>query len=194
MLLVKNMPEREAIESFLKYSPETNVNAIEALINLIHVSSEVFSALDIHFARNDISQGRFHVLMLLARTRRQTESRIIAENKGATDKEILKMVEAGSSVTPAEIAEFLAVTRATITGLLDKLESDGLILRVASRKDRRKQNISMTGKSLLYMKNFLPEHFKRMSSLMSGLTTKECKELIRLLTKVKASVPTVREP
>ena len=194
MLLLKNIPERETIESFLKYSPETDVNAIEALITLLHVTSEVFSALDAHFARKNISQGRFHVLMYLARARGIAKEKVMIEHKGASAKTTAKLIRESSSVTPAEIADFLNVTRATITGLLDKLESDEFIVRVPCKKDRRKQNIFMTEKASDYLKDFIPEHFKRTGALMSKLTGKECKDLIRLLTKVKDSVPSVMEP
>jgi len=182
MLLIKNVPEREAIESFLKYSPESEPIAIEAMITMLHVTSEVFSALDTHFSQNNITQGRFHVLMLLARAKEENEE--ARKNK-------LKNLP--PPITPADIADMLNVTRATITGLLDKLEADKLILRKASKKDRRKQNISITEKASKYLKKFLPEHFKRVGSLMSKLSNKECSTLVKLLEKVKESIPTVTE-
>ena len=179
MLLVKKIPEKEAIESFISYFPDADPMAVLAMINLLHVSTEVFSALDVHFARNNISQGRFHVLMKLSK----------AEHDACARGE-----KTPPAITPAEIAEFVDVTRATITGLLDKLESDELITRVPSKKDRRKQNIYLTDKGRNYMKTFLPEHLRRVGYLMSNLTPEESKELIRLLSKVKDAVPLVREP
>src|SRR5688500_13348923 len=47
------------------------------------------------------------------------------------------LVEAGESVTLSSLAERLSCVRSNVTQLVDRLESDGLVRRVADPSDRR---------------------------------------------------------
>lgn len=43
----------------------------------------------------------------------------------------------GDARTPGKVAEALGVSRTTVTGLLDRLEGEGLLTRTVDRNDRR---------------------------------------------------------
>ncbi|UIJ37993.1 MarR family transcriptional regulator [Desulfobaculum bizertense] len=49
-----------------------------------------------------------------------------------------------SQMTPSELASKAGVTRATMTGLLDRLETEGHVTRAQSQEDRRKLTINLT--------------------------------------------------
>ena len=49
----------------------------------------------------------------------------------------LLLLEAGYARTPSEIAEVLKVNRTTVTGMLDRLETQGLITRRIDAQDKR---------------------------------------------------------
>ena len=87
--------------------------------------------------------------------------------------------------TPAELAEAAGVTRATMTGLIDTLERDGLVKREPDPNDRRMMSVVLTTKGEKFLHNFLPGHFKLISSLMATLTEAERKALVSLLVKVQ---------
>jgi DNA-binding MarR family transcriptional regulator len=78
------------------------------------------------------------------------------------------------------------VTRATITGLVDTLERDGLVSREHDSGDRRMMLVHLSAKGRAAIEEILPLHFKRMTTLMSPLTENERKTLVRLLNKVAA--------
>jgi DNA-binding MarR family transcriptional regulator len=84
-----------------KRYPELDPSAMEAFLHLLRTSTEIFEAFRALLARHKISQGRFTVLILLNR-----------------DPE--------RPVNLADLAERSRVTRATMTGLIDTLERDGL--------------------------------------------------------------------
>jgi DNA-binding MarR family transcriptional regulator len=87
--------------------------------------------------------------------------------------------------TPAELADAAGVTRATMTGLVDTLERDGLVKREPDPNDRRMMSVVLTAKGEKFLGNFLPGHFKLISSLMATLTEAERKALVSLLMKVQ---------
>lgn len=58
----------------------------------------------------------------------------------------LLVIEAGRACTPREVAQVLGVGRTTVTGLLDKLESEGLLTRSIDRADKRSFMLELTAK------------------------------------------------
>ena len=169
MLLMKNIPKREIIEAFAKRMPGLDPSAVEACLVLLRTASDVLEALDMHFSRHGISQGRFAVLMTLSKAE-------------------------GKPLTPAQIAESIGVTRATITGLVDGLVKDGFTDRTPHESDRRKLNVKLTAKGEKFLKNMLPDHFRRIAGLMKAMKKKERYDLIELLTKVEEGITELREP
>jgi DNA-binding MarR family transcriptional regulator len=86
--------------------------------------------------------------------------------------------------TPAELAEVAGVTRATMTGLVDTLERDGLVNREPDPQDRRMMSVNLTPKGHHLITDVLPNHFKMMGGMMSPLSEAERKVLVRLLAKI----------
>lgn len=68
--------------------------------------------------------------------RRQTDCGP-SENARAAMRLILERADDGATVTPTEIAQALAVSTASVTGMLDRLAAGGLIGFVANPSDRR---------------------------------------------------------
>ncbi len=56
----------------------------------------------------------------------------------------LLLIEAGYARTPGEIADVLKVSRTSVTGILDRLEDDGLMTRTLDPHDRRSFTLTLT--------------------------------------------------
>ncbi len=149
--------------------PSLDFTSIEAYVYLSRVTSDLSVAQDAHFARYDLSKGRFMILIML-----------------------MRCTEDGAS--PADLAEACGVTRATVTGLLDTLEAAGLISREQKEGDRRGLTIRLTERGNTVLNDMLPEHYRRVSSLMSGLTRDEALQLSALLGKVLQNIGELRDP
>src|SRR5215469_9523006 len=134
-LIPKDIPKHEALKAHAARYPDLEPSAVEACIALIRVAGEMIGGFRDHFARHGTSQGRFIILILL--------------NRNPND-----------NLSPSELAEMSSVTRATITGLLDGLESDGLVKRVPTTSDRRSHSILLTSKGKRFMNRMLPDHFR----------------------------------
>jgi DNA-binding MarR family transcriptional regulator len=50
------------------------------------------------------------------------------------------------SLTPSELARSIALSQATVTGIVDRLHAQDLVSRQRDKKDRRRVNISLTPK------------------------------------------------
>ena len=168
-LIPKDIPKHEALKALAGRYPDLDPSAIEACVALLRVAGEMFGAFKEHFARHGTSQGRFIILMLLN----------LDPDRGAS---------------PSELADKAGVTRATITGLLDGLESDGLVQRIPLAGDRRSYSICLTPKGRSFMDAMLPDHFRRMAGLMAGLTESERKLLVELLFKVRRGLAALQLP
>lgn len=88
-----------------------------------------------------------------------------------------------------DLADALACTRATMTGLVDTLEKKKLVRRVSHPEDRRSVLVQLTdeGRSVLQSTPGLEEIFG--SCCCNVLPPEETEALIRLLKKLAAALP-----
>ena len=174
MLMLKNLPRYECLIEASKEFPDLDPSACEAFLHLLHAGDECFHAIELNLGRHNISQGRFGVLMCL-----MSQCRFDG---------------ADAALSPAELADRAGVTRATMTGLVDTLERDGLVTRAPDQEDRRMMVVSLTAKGRQLLHEILPEHFQRMAILMHTLSEPERKTLVRLLHKIKEQAAKLAPP
>lgn len=156
------VPRFECLLELSKHYPVLNPTAMQAFLNLLRASDEVHRLGNEFFAKHNITKGRFIVLILLSVANR--------------DREGLQ--------TPADLAEMACCTRATMTGLIDSLEKDGLAKREPDPLDRRMMRVALTDAGRAFVQDILPQHFKRVMYMMSGLTEEENRTLSVLLEKI----------
>ena len=176
-LLLKDLPRYECLLEGAKEFPELDPSACVAYLNLLRTGDEVYGVIGRYLSEHHISQGRFSVLMLLWRTSQMRcgGGEQTAENQGPR--------------TPAELADAAGVTRATMTGLVDTLERDGLVRREPDPNDRRMMSVELTPEGVTFIKQMLPGHFRLMAELMEPLTEDERKTLVGLLNKILRHAP-----
>jgi DNA-binding MarR family transcriptional regulator len=165
LLLLKELPRYECLLEAARQFPDLDPTSAEAFLHLLRTGDEAFRVVESNLGGYDLTQGRFGVLMALWGSCQQ-----------AADRD--------APLSPAELAERTGVTRATITGLVDTLERDGLVTRTPDPDDRRMMAVGLTPRGEKLLKKVLPSHFKHMTALMEPLSESERKNLVRLLTKV----------
>ncbi|WP_366932642.1 MarR family winged helix-turn-helix transcriptional regulator [Sphingopyxis sp.] len=77
------------------------------------------------------------------------------------------------------------VTRATVTGLLDNLERDGLVDRLRRKDDKRRVDVFLTKKGQALMESMMPDHCARVASGLDGLTKAEKRQMIEYRHKIE---------
>lgn len=172
-LLLKDLPRYDCLLEGVREFPDLDPSACEAYLHLLRTGDEVFGVVERYLSEHSISQGRFSVLMLLWKS-----------GAGATDRTQGRCCPIGGPHSPAELADAAGVTRATMTGLIDTLERDGLVRREPDPNDRRMMWVQLTPKGERFIEDLLPGHFRLMATLMQGLTEVERKTLVGLLHKI----------
>lgn len=164
MLLLREVPKYECLLERAKCCPELDPLATKAFIHLLRTTAGISEVFDAIHAGHNISQGRFMVLMLLSRDPQR-------------------------AANPADLAVRSGVTRATMTGLIDTLERDGLVRREHAPDDRRMMLVRLTDGGRAFVGKIMPEYFRHVASVMSRLTEAERKTLVALMGKIDEAVP-----
>jgi DNA-binding MarR family transcriptional regulator len=168
MFYLRDLPKYEAIRQRASRYPDLDARALEAFLVLLRVASDVLDGLEALLASYGTSQGKFTVLMLLNR-------------------------EPDVGVSPSDLAERSGVTRATITGLLDGLEREKLILRQGDRDDRRKAVVRLTPRGLKMLEAMLPSYYRQVSELMGCLSDSDKTKFVDLLMRVNERLPSLEQ-
>lgn len=166
MFFLRDLPKYEAIRQRASRHPELDARALEAFLVLLRVASDVLDALEAFLAKHGTSQGKFTVLMLLNR-------------------------DPAGGISPSDLADRSGVTRATITGLLDGLCREKLVVREGDTGDRRKAVIRMTARGRKHLEAMLPDYYRQVACLMGPLEDGEKATLVELLMKVNAGLAAV---
>jgi DNA-binding MarR family transcriptional regulator len=163
MFQMRDLPKYEAIRVRASRYPDLDTSALEAFLVLLRVASDVLDALEAFLAKQGTSQGKFTILMLL---------------NG----------ELETGLSPSDLAIRSGVTRATITGLLDGLSREKLIVREGDTGDRRKSIVRLTPRGAKVLDRMLPDYYKQVAELMRGLADTEKTMLVDLLMKMNTGL------
>jgi len=86
-----------------------------------------------------------------------------------------------------ELSQRLMVSNGNITGLVDRLLSQGLLDRQPAPRDRRAQLVKLTAEGRRSFRAMAISHEAWIAEILAGLTRNERETLMRLLGKAKAS-------
>jgi DNA-binding MarR family transcriptional regulator len=105
------------------------------------------------------------------------------EDGDLTDTQALLLTRLEKPATMRDVATMLDCDPSNVTGLIDKLESRGLIERTASREDRRTKHITLTPKGEAARREVIDKIVKLFRE-KSGLTQSETETLVALMRKM----------
>jgi len=127
--------------------------------NLLRTHSHLAPFLDADLRERDLSGAQFNALLLL--------------RKAGRDGLLMN-----------EIGQKLVVTKSNITGLVDRLERQGLVER-AEHSDRRATIVRITRAGQLMLDRTGPRHTALLTELTNCLSDREKKTLVRLLSTLR---------
>jgi DNA-binding MarR family transcriptional regulator len=159
MLQLRDLPTPEILDKFAQRYPDADVSAVAAFLHLLRVATDLSGALDSCLSQHGLLQGRWWVLILLMR-----------EDDGMS--------------APSTLAEKAGVSRATMTGLLDSLERDGLVERIFDAADRRRVSIRLTPSGQAKLDEVMPDYYRRLRQLMAGFSDAEKSVLHGMLERL----------
>jgi DNA-binding MarR family transcriptional regulator len=95
---------------------------------------------------------------------------------------------AATDLTMGALSARLMVTSGNVTGLINAMEKDGLVVRRPHPADRRSTLIGMTDAGRALFARMAPAHAQWIDQAMAGLDRREVAQLWELLGHLKASV------
>lgn len=166
MFDIVDLPDNDTITKLAHRYPMLEISALESWLNLMRVSGDCQDDLDRFLARHNLSQRKFFVLILLM------------HNPGG-----LKV---------SQLATGTGVSCATMTGVVDGLLSAKLVTRETDEQDRRAFVVTITAAGQELLDQVLPQHYQRVSRILSMLDDTERAQLKGLLAKVRAGLAATR--
>jgi len=167
MLLLKELPTSQSLKKFVVRYPDVDIKAISDFANLLRACSDISDALNKLLAQHNLLQGRWWVLVLLMRQDDLTSS-------------------------PTDLAEKAGVTKATMTGFIDGLEREGMVLRMMDTVDRRKFLIKLTPAGQQKLDEVMPDYYRKVKLLMSFLTEKQRDVLVGGVKTLAANIDVMK--
>ena len=103
-----------------------------------------------------------------------------------TETEILALLflEDGERSEPALLADRLHVSRQSMTGLLDRLESAGFVSRCAHETDRRRKVVRLTDKGLRLVQTVAERALRRDAGLIATFPKQKISNTLRLVERM----------
>lgn len=160
---MRDLPTREMLQKFSERIPEIDITATEAMLLFLRTSSNIFRVSTQRYEQYGISSGKFALLILLYRYQ-------------------------DTGLLATELAERAGITKATVTGLIERMERDGLVSRQDHPSDRRMSIIHLTDEGTSLMNDLLPIHFTSTSRIMSHLSEAEREVLLGLMQKIQLGI------
>ena len=117
----------------------------------------------------------------------------IAETRAALGGELtlsqfdlLAMLDREDGQTLADLARQLLVTAGNVTGVVDRAERDGLVVRRPDPGDRRSKRVYVTARGRRLFANAAARHAERIGDVFDALSDAELARLSRMLERIRA--------
>ena len=144
---------------YVERNPTAEPSATELTINRVHTAELLGRQLDVALRAFGLTRGSHNVLQILG---------------GATEP-----------LTPTEVSTRLTVTSATVTGLLDTLETRGLARRRPHPDDRRSVLVEITNDGRRLLDRLVPELIEHEKRWAAPLSSTKREQLLRMLGAVQ---------
>jgi DNA-binding MarR family transcriptional regulator len=101
--------------------------------------------------------------------------------------------EAGMTMT--EVSRLLMVSNGNVTGLVDRLVAEGLVMRIANEKDRRATFVRLTNKGLRLFEVMAAAHERWVNEILGSFSDERSETMVGLLDALREETHTgVRSP
>jgi DNA-binding MarR family transcriptional regulator len=123
----------------------------EALIQVLRTAEKLWNASRVFFNRWELSPSQFNILNVLH--------------------------DQPDGCTQSELSRQLIMHRSNVTGLVDRLEQRGLVLRKDSITDRRAWRVALTPSGRKLLEEILPEYYAVAENIWGTIPAKQANGL-----------------
>lgn len=141
--------------------PPHNTSRYQALIQVLRTADTLWNASRVFFARWDLSPSQFNVLNLLC--------------------------DQPDGLSQIELGRQLLTHRSNVTGLVDRLEARGVVVRKDVEGDRRAYRVVLTSSGRKLMAEVLPRFHALADSIWENVPTARINGLTEDLSRLSAN-------
>ena len=153
---MKQDPVDTIVEQWSRERPDLELEAMGVVGRLGRLLVVAQREIETVFTTHGLQRGEFDVLAALRRSGEPFE------------------------LNPSVLADTLMLSRAGMTGRLDRLESAGLVRRIADAEDRRAVRVALTDAGRKLIDTVVTAHTENETRMLSVLSAKDRRELDRI--------------
>lgn len=128
------------------------------------------------------------ILYLYTESRRLTKG--MAREVGLTGPQltVIKLLESFGDLSLSSLSERIRAQNSTVTGIIDRMEREGLVVRERSKTDRRVVLIKLSDKGSELARSIQVEPMEIFRTALMSLERSDLEDLLRILGKVQKQV------
>ena len=139
----------------------------------------------------EVDQVLEAIIYLYTESRRITKELARRAELTGPQLTVVKMLESVGDLSLSDLSDRIRAQNRTVTGIIDRMEREGLVVRARSTEDKRVVRIRLTEKGARIAREIPIEPMEIFRSALGGLTSSETRDLLRILTKLARRVQTI---
>ncbi|HEX7603841.1 MAG TPA: MarR family transcriptional regulator [Polyangiaceae bacterium] len=144
--------------------------------------------------KGDVDRILEAIIYLYTEGRRVTKEFARRANLTGPQLTVIKMLEQIGDLSLSELSDRIRAQNSTVTGIIDRMEREGLVVRERSTSDRRVVHIKLTEKGERIAAEIPVEPMEIFRVALSSLSPQETRELLKISTKLANQVQKIVGP
>jgi len=141
--------------------------------------------------KQDVDQVFEAIVYLYTESRRLTKELARRVQLTGPQLTVIKILETLGDISLSELSDRIRAQNSTVTGIIDRMEREGLVVRARSTEDRRVVHIRLTEKGAKLAREIPVEPMEIFRSALESLSAQEVRDLLRILLKIAKRVKQV---
>jgi DNA-binding MarR family transcriptional regulator len=138
--------------------------------------------------KSDVDQVLEAIIYLYTESRRITKELAKRADLTGPQLTVVKLLEQIGDLSLSSLSEKIRAQNSTVTGIIDRMEREGLVTRERSKEDRRVVYIKLTEKGHKLAREIPVEPMEIFRSALETLSAQDMRDLMRIMTKVAKRV------
>ena len=138
--------------------------------------------------KSDVDQVLEAIIYLYTESRRITKELAKRADLTGPQLTVVKLLEQVGGLSLSELSDKIRAQNSTVTGIIDRMEREGLVARERSKEDRRVVHIRLTPKGTALAREIPVEPMEIFKGALESLSGQEMRDLMRIMAKVAKRV------
>ena len=138
--------------------------------------------------KSDVDRVLEAIIYLYTESRRLTKELARRADLTGPQLTVVKMLEQIGDLSLSELSERIRAQNSTVTGIIDRMERENLVMRERSKEDRRVVYIRLTAKGRRLAEDIPIEPMEIFRNALESLSATEVRDLVKILGKVARRV------